>query len=169
MSVVCAKVYKDEIVLAADSILVRGWSSKTTEHTFSKLNKVNGIIIGSCGFAQEHSLMTHYMETHKPKNATTKAILDFMVEFTKWKKDYETSAEIKNCYIIAFDGKCFEVSCLFVTEIETYSAIGAGEDFAMAALYLGHSPKEAVKVACDLSCFVAEPIIEEKMRINSKD
>lgn len=163
MSVICVKVYKKEIVIAADSILVRGWS-KETNHTFSKLNKINGIILGSCGLAQEHSLMVHYMETHKPKNATNKSILDFMVEFTKWKKDYESNVDIKNSYIIAFDGKCFDVNYLFVKEIETYAAIGAGEDFAMAALYLGHTPKEAVKVACELSCFVAEPIIEERMR-----
>lgn len=42
-------------------------------------------------------------------------------------------------------------------------AVGAGEDFANAALHLGHTPKEAVKVACDLCCYVCEPIIEYSM------
>ena len=52
---------------------------------------------------------------------------------------------------------------LYVNEVNEYAAIGAGEDFALAALYLGHSAKEAVKVACELSAFVAEPIVEFEM------
>ena len=49
---------------------------------------------------------------------------------------------------------------MHIEEINDYAAIGAGRDYAYAALYLGHEPKEAVKVACDLSCYVSEPIIE---------
>ena len=52
---------------------------------------------------------------------------------------------------------------MYVNEINEYAAIGAGEDFALAALYLGHSAKEAVKTACELSAFVAEPIVEFEM------
>ena len=58
---------------------------------------------------------------------------------------------------------------MFVHEISDYIAIGAGEQFANAALYLGHTPKEAVKVACDLSCYVSEPIIEYSMRKEMSD
>ena len=32
--------------------------------------------------------------------------------------------------------------------------------YGLTALYLGHTPREAVKVSCDLCCYVAEPIIE---------
>lgn len=52
---------------------------------------------------------------------------------------------------------------LFVNKVKNYDAIGAGMDFANAALYLGHNPKEAVEVACKLSCFVSEPIIEHEV------
>lgn len=55
------------------------------------------------------------------------------------------------------------IANMFVREIKDYYAIGAGEDFATAALYLGHTPKEAVKTACDISCFVAEPIVVKEM------
>lgn len=164
MSVICAKKYRDKIVIAADSILVKGWS-KNTSGEFSKLTRINGIIIGSVGSAQECSLMWHYMETHNPKDATVKAILDFISEFARWKGDYGDGNRIMNSYILAFEGKMFEIDGLFVHEINNYVSIGAGEDFGNAALYLGHSPREAVKVACDLSCYVAEPIIEEEMLI----
>jgi hypothetical protein len=53
---------------------------------------------------------------------------------------------------------------MFINEIKDFAAVGAGEDFANAALYLGHSPEEAVKVACELCCFVSEPIIKYKMK-----
>ena len=59
----------------------------------------------------------------------------------------------------------FSVNDMFVREIKDYFAMGAGEDFATAALYLGHSPEEAVKTACEISCFVAEPIVVEEMDI----
>lgn len=73
---------------------------------------------------------------------------------------------IKN--VLAAKYKNYEDDFSFYLESEfpelfDYGAIGAGEDFATAALYLGHHPKEAVKVACDLSCYVCEPIIEYKM------
>lgn len=162
MSVVCAKVYNDKIQIAADSILVNGFS-KRTDCKFAKLSRINNIIVGSVGTAQECSLMWHYMETHKPKDATDKAILDFIIEFAKWKSDYSDGNAIHNSYILAFDGKCFMIERSFVFEITNYRAIGAGEDFANAALYLGHTPREAVNVAAQLSCYVAEPIIEEEM------
>ena len=39
---------------------------------------------------------------------------------------------------------------------------------ALAALHLGHSPKEAVQVACDLTNYVGEPIKEEVIKFNTK-
>ena len=45
-------------------------------------------------------------------------------------------------------------------EVKEYEAIGAGMYYGEEALYLGHSPREAVKVSCDLCCYVAEPIVE---------
>jgi len=160
---VCAKVYADRIQIAADSITVSGWS-KRTDLKFSKLSRINDIVMGTVGTIQEASLMWNYMETHKPKDTSGKSILDFMVEFSKWKSDYSTDKEISNYYIMAFSGKYFLISGSWVEEIVNHCAIGAGEDLANAALYLGHTPREAVKVAAELSCFVAEPIVEEEVK-----
>ena len=164
MSVVAAKVYRDKIVMCADSIICKGFS-KNTKGDFSKMQSINGMIVGSVGTAEEASVMWHYMRTHKPDVADEKSVLDFIIEFSKWKRDLCNDGSLKNTYILAYDGKLFEVERMFVTEVKDYAAIGAGEDYANAALYLGHSPREAVKVACDLCCYVAEPIIEEEMKI----
>lgn len=154
MSVVAARVYKDKIVMAADSIVVRGWS-KRTDHDIVKINKINDMIVGSTGYAQELSLMWQYMTTHKPATATEKDVLAFVVEFSRWKRELIGSGSVDNTYLMAYD---------LVYEVSEWSAVGAGEGFANAALYLGSSPRDAVKVACELSCFVAEPIIEYTMQ-----
>lgn len=162
MSVVATKVYKDRIEMCADSIIVCGYS-KNTKGDFTKIHKDNGMIIGTVGNAEEGSLMWHYMSTHKPSNATEKDILSFIIEFANWKKDLIGNSSVRNSYLLAYDGKVFMIDNMLVYEISSYEAIGAGQDFANAVLHLGHSPKEAVKVACELSCYVAEPIIEYKM------
>ena len=166
MSVVAAKVYDNQITIAADSILIKGEKKRNTN--FSKLFEYNGMIIGGTGSAEELSLMRHYMQAHKPASATEKDVLDFIIEFARWKNEMNLEMEIENEYLLAYEGHLFEIEALFVHEVFDFVAIGAGEDFATAALYLKHTPKEAVKVACDLSCFVCEPITECIMRKERK-
>lgn len=163
MSVIAARVYKDKIVMAADSIVVRGWS-KRTDHDIVKINEINGMIVGSTGYAQELSLMWQYMTTHKPAAATEKDVLAFVVEFSRWKRELIGNGSVDNTYLMAYDGHLFQIEDMLVYEVSEWSAVGAGEDFANAVLYLGNSPRDAVKVACELSCFVAEPIIEYSMQ-----
>ena len=74
MSVIAARVYQDKIVVAADSIIVHGWSKRTAN--FSKLEYINEMIVGGCGEAQECGLMWRYMQTHRPESATEKDVLD---------------------------------------------------------------------------------------------
>lgn len=82
MSVVCAKVYKDKIVIAADSIVVSGWT-KDTKQDFVKLKKINDMILGGSGTCEEQSVMWHYVKTHRPNSGDEKSVLDFMTEFGK--------------------------------------------------------------------------------------
>ena len=161
MSVVCAKVYNDKIVMAADSIVVRYGSDKNPSGSFLKMRRINDVVIGTSGSAEEASLMWHYMATHNPFGATEKDVLEYMIEFSRWKKDLTGSSSVSNDYLIAFSGKLFRVNGIFVTEIREFESIGHGMCYSNAAMHLGHTPKEAVKVACDLDCFVAEPVIEE--------
>lgn len=163
MSVVAARVYKDKIIMAADSIIVRGWS-KRTDHDIVKINEINGMIVGGTGYAQELSLMWQYMATHKPASATEKDVLSFIVEFSQWKRNLIGNGSVDNTYLMAYDGHLFQIEEMLVYEVSEHSAVGAGQDFANAVLYLGNSPRDAVKVACELSCFVAEPIIEYAMQ-----
>lgn len=160
MSVIAAKVYNDKIIMAADSIICSGYSKRNSN--FAKIVEINGMIAGSTGSAQEASIMWHYMQTHKPASASEKDVLTFIIEFAQWRGNIDGS-KVENVYLLAYQGHLFEIQYMFVHEIHDFHAIGAGEDYANAALYLGHTPRESVKVACELCCFVSEPIVEYTM------
>lgn len=160
MSVVAVRVNKDKIEFAADSISVRG---DTKRDNSVKLFEINQMIIGEVGYARETSLLSIFAKTHSPLDNTEKAIVDFFFEFGKWKQGLNLGFNSDNIYIFGYKGKAFYVNDLHVREINDYDAIGAGMDYALAALYHKHSAKEAVKAACELSCYVSEPIITLSM------
>lgn len=161
MSVVAVKVGKDKIEFAADSIAVRG----ATSTKIVKLAEVNKMIIGGTGTAEETNLLFTFAKTHSPLDNTEKSVLEFFFEFCKWKNGLNLNFSMNNTYLFGFNGKAFYVENLLVEEVKDYEAIGAGMDYALSALYLKHSAKEAVKVACELSCYVAEPIVTLSMEV----
>ena len=82
----------------------------------------------------------------------------------EWRsKEFGAEKRLDNQYLIAYKDKAFYCSSGYVGEVTDYFAIGAGQNYARAALYLGHSPAEAVKVACALSCYVDEPIVTKSI------
>lgn len=159
MSVVACKILPDGYEIASDSISVRFWTQSKGENTkFSKLFEVNDIVVGSVGYAEESSLLQMYCATRKPSNATEPAILEFFSEFSSWKKKKAEKSGLDNAYLIGYKGKVFSINGWFIQEVLKYEAIGAGMDFALAALYLDKSALDAVKVACELSIYCEEPI-----------
>lgn len=163
MSVIACKVHPDRIELAADSILVSGWSQRT-DGKLTKLAKVRDVVVGSSGLAAEVGLMQLFLQTTRPKAPNVESVLEFMGEFATWKQKRVNDATLHNQFILAFDGKAFVTQEYFVDEIESYYAIGAGEDFATAALYLGRSPVAAVQAAIALSAFCEDPIVTQTVR-----
>jgi ATP-dependent protease HslVU (ClpYQ) peptidase subunit len=156
MSVVAVKVTEDKITIGADSIIAYGWTQEKDK--LAKLEEVNGMIIGSVGLAQEGALLRVYCRTRKPRSADDESIIDFMSEFQDWMKAKIDATEIENDYILVFDKKVFLMNGFYVKEITDYTAIGAGMDFALSALYLGNSVKQSIKSACHLSVYCEEPI-----------
>ena len=104
-------------------------------------------------FARTHSILT----------PDEKGIVDFFFEFYKWKESLSLGFSSSNSYIIGIEGKAISVDNMLIKEINSYDAIGAGMNYALAVLWLGHSATDAVKAACELCCYVAEPIITKTM------
>jgi ATP-dependent protease HslVU (ClpYQ) peptidase subunit len=159
MSVVAVKVYDNRIEMAADSIIVCGSRQELFYGKHTKLNQINDMVIGSSGLCEESGLMWLYAKNHRPIAATERDVLEFFTEFVDWKKDKGSAPTLNNQYLLIFENKAFFIHNFLVLEVDKYSAIGAGADYALAALYLDKSPAEAVKVSCDLSCYVSEPIV----------
>lgn len=162
MTVIAARKTADAIILAADTMISVGHAKSTdAAMVHSKLFEQNGLVIGSTGDCYESTLMELFTRNHKPVDSSRLAIIDFLVEFREWIQKKDVKHNPRNGFLIVFDGKLFRIyGGLEVYEVKEFDAIGAGEDFAKAALHLGHSPSEAVEVACKLSLFCSEPITE---------
>lgn len=156
MSVVAVKVTKNKITIGADSILVSGWTQEKDK--LAKLNKTNGMVIGDCGDAEEGALFLLFCKTRKPREASVDAIVEFMSEFQDWMNNKTGESKLSNQYILIIEKKAFMIEGFFIKEVTDYTAIGAGMDFALSALYLGNSVKESIKAACHLSVYCEEPI-----------
>ena len=160
MSVVACRVTKEGYEIAADSITVRGHTQTRGQNTsHSKLFEVNDLVVGAVGSAEESSLLRLYVLTRKPAAATEQALLEFLSEFSEWKNKKANHARIENSYLIGFEGKVFAVEHWLIEEVLTYEAIGAGMDFALAALHLGHSAQKSVETAIELSIFCESPVV----------
>ncbi|MBT3322334.1 MAG: hypothetical protein HN392_08635 [Anaerolineae bacterium] len=158
MSVVVCKITKEGYEIAADSISVRGYTQTKNNTNRSKLVEVNNMVIGSVGSAEESSLLQIFAKTHQPAAATEEGILEFWSEFADWKKKRTDKNGIGNVYFLGFDGVVFFVEHWLISSVKSYEAIGAGMNFALAALHLGHSAEEAIETAIELSIFCEAPI-----------
>ena len=147
---------KNKITIGADSILVSGWTQEKDK--LAKLNKANGMIIGDVGDAEEGALFLLFCKTRKPREASVDAIVEFMSEFQDWMNNKTGESKLSNQYILIIEKKAFMIEGFFIKEVTDYTAIGAGMDFALSALYLGNSVKESIKAACHLSVYCEEPI-----------
>jgi ATP-dependent protease HslVU (ClpYQ) peptidase subunit len=158
MSIVACRILEDGYEIAADSITVRGSTQTKNNINRSKLVEVNGMVIGSVGSAEESSLLQLFAKTHHPSTATEEGLLEFWNEFSEWKQKRTDRGNIDNRYFIGLEGVVFYVEHWLIASVSSYEAIGAGMDFALAALHLGHTAEEAVATAIELSIYCEPPI-----------
>ncbi|MBT7191533.1 MAG: hypothetical protein HN916_15240 [Anaerolineae bacterium] len=158
MSIVACKITKEGYEIAADSISVRGSTQTKNNTSRSKLVEVNNMVIGSVGLAEESSLLQIFAKTHQPAAATEEGILEFWSEFSEWKKKRTDRSNIENSYFIGIDGIVFYINHWLIASVTSYQAIGAGMDFALAVLHLGHNAEAAVETAIELSIYCESPV-----------
>jgi hypothetical protein len=170
MSVAAVQVFKNKIVLGADSQIA---TSDTCKKEFSeaKIWRGKDFMFASTGECSEISLFTIYCNTKSPIGISSyddKAALYFFIGFIEFKKELGAfSDKLDNDYLFVFNKKAFLVgSDLYVKRVETYQAIGAGMAFAEAILWAGHSIKHAIKAACQLSPFCDEPVVVYEYNID---
>ena len=91
MSVVVAVVNDNKITVAADSGVYSGWSiTPVKDVKISKLEKINDMILGGVGYAEENLLLFDYMKTHVLDVVDPEHIRQFIKEFLKYKEELLT-------------------------------------------------------------------------------
>lgn len=168
MTAIAAKKDGNFITLAADSMVSSNNVKSLSEGVqVSKLIQHNGMIIGSSGRCYEGTLMEIFSQNHKPSKPERLSVIEFLMEFGDWVQRKDKNYKPENQFLIAFSGALYLVTGgLDVYEVNQYEAIGSGRDFVNAALYLGKTPKEAVEVACKLSVYCLEPVVEKRIEVN---
>lgn len=163
MSVIAVKVYKDKIVIGADSIRVRGYTQEKDKT--AKLYEVNNMVVGHVGASRNAQFMYVFAKNHNPAAPTLEAVIDFVVEYIDWCKKRDSNYKLESNFLLVFKGKVFCImQDMFIQEVKDYAADGAGKDYALAALYLGKNVEDAITVATELSIYCEAPvnIIEKK-------
>lgn len=157
MSVVALKVYKNKIVIGADSQSTSYWHNKDLTNKVYQIS--DDFVIGGVGYTSNNQMMYLFCETNKPAGTRKRDILEFIVQFNEWMKKKNSDYQPYNSFLMVFGDKAFWItSDLLVQEITDYCAIGSGMEYAKAGLYLGKTVKESIKIACDLTVFCGEPI-----------
>ena len=164
MSVVVAEVNDNKKTVAADSGVYSGWSiTPVKDVKISKLEKINDMILGGVGYAEENLLLFDYMKTHVLDVVDPEHIRQFIKEFLKYKEELYLERCLKNEYILAAKGKCYYIEGMMVSEIVNSWAIGAGRDYANGALYNGATAEKAVETSIALCAFVGGAIVSETL------
>lgn len=158
MSVVAVKIYPKEIHLAADSFVSMSYDTQRKDESV-KIFQNEKMTVGGVGYAGDISFLRSFALTRHPSSPTEEAIVDYIVEFVEWARKKKNDYFLQSDFIIVFKGEVFFISAdLYIKNVKDFYAIGAGQDYATAALYLKHSAEEAVAIACDISIRCEKPV-----------
>lgn len=102
------------------------------------------VLFGACGLDQDMHLVVQW-------------IAGGMLPIDRPKLDEDSFAGI---YIDSTGACRLESKLIRLPMIDRFHAIGSGRDFAMAAMHLGKSAREAVEVASEFDIYTSGPIIE---------
>ncbi len=155
MTIIAVKIDKKEITMGADSLTTAG---DVQECRISKIFETNGITLGTAGYYSDLMLFYIFCKTHRPKSATVDCLIDFLNEYYDWikKKTDETKMECST-RLFVYENKVFELNGFSVMPIKKYGAIGSGYQYALTALHLGNSVKDALKVASHFDPYCGAP------------
>ncbi len=159
MSVVAVRKEKSKITIGADSIRISGWGTQEKDKSAKLFAVSKEMTLGAVGSCSTTSLFRDFIENHLPKTNEEYGWTMLMREFASHLGEMKSSPKFEDSnFIVVYKSKVFFLGGYFVREVKDYYAIGAGMDYALAALYLGASVEKAIKTACHLSIFCEEPV-----------
>jgi len=165
MSVVAVKKEGSKIIIGADSIRISGWGTQEKDKLAKLFRISKELIVGTVGDCAIHSLFREFLGNHLPKSNTEYGWTSLISEFSNYLNELKNAPKLEySKFIVVNKNKAFFIESYFVREINDYYAIGAGTDYALSALYMGASVREAIETACHLSIFCEKPINVMEMK-----
>jgi ATP-dependent protease HslVU (ClpYQ) peptidase subunit len=159
MSVVAVRKNGSKVTIGADSIRITGWGTQEKDKLAKLFRISNDMIVGAVGGAAVNSLFREFLTNHLPRENTEYGWTVLMGEFANHLNDLKNAPKFEeSAFIVVHKQKVFFLGGYFVREVCDYYAIGAGMDYALAALYMGASVEEAIEAACHLSIFCEKPV-----------
>jgi len=158
MTIICCKVEKDKVTIGSDTQITAGYSGFNFNGT--KLEKVGTLIVGTTGRCALHSVYVVWLETHKLPSLSKRDVNRHFVAFNKFLiNDYDNKILLSDViFIICQNGEAITFQNFYIRKITKFWAIGSGREMAWAALSLGKSVKEAVKLACQYNSYCSGKI-----------
>ena len=150
MTTIAIRKYSDRIELAADSL-------GNDDGIVFKKNKIFAktdcnFIFAHTGNSDQALIFNNYILNNYSASINKYGKEDFYELFCKIKEKFSTDGEDIEHFLVAFNKKIYDLrinkSSVDFTEIqEDFYAGGHGRAFALAAMELGKSPKQAIEIA----------------------
>ena len=171
MTTIVAKKENGYIHICANTRVSYGYErgdSKVGGCNLDKLVKINDeCFIASCGEASLSIYNELFSRINYLEGTDIKHIIDYMFKFRQYFKSMTEIKEISGYGFVVFKDKIFQIiyDSNEIFEMQDFVACGSGRYYAIAALHLGKSAKEAVELSCKLDAFSELPIQEYKINI----
>lgn len=165
MTTIAAKIEDNIIQIGADSRTSLGTVKVDQTLDRSKIFEGSDMIIASTGLTSEASLIQLFAKDHSIGNGGELRVLEWLLEFSGWKKDKTGDAKVSNRFIIAHKSGLYTTDGLSIERAKDYTSTGSGWPFCFTALHLGKSLKESLEVSCELDAFTEGPVIIKTMEL----
>jgi len=156
MSVIAVKKITGGWQIAADSIETWGSSFQRKQEKLMCIAEKQ-FAIGGTGTSALNSLMYSFITSRGIPANTLVTWLQFAKEFKQEANTFRFTME-DNSFIAVHYGFAWRINGLHVQQVEDYDAIGSGRDFALTALYLGKSAREACEITTKLCHTTRGPV-----------
>lgn len=172
VSVIAAKrAGKGKIEVACDSQTTYG-DIKEQNHV-GKITLVSKrFAVGAVGLSEAGALLRRYAKSRRPERNDEDGIADFIIDFYEWGEKRTADVEHLNKeseYLLVLEDRIWSVHGHLVQEHKDHYAIGSGMGEARAAMLLGKTAEEAVRVACEINLYCHEPVVTFTIKSKSEE
>ena len=167
MTVLVAQNLKDKIILASDTGVFQGINK--THHAnhknLGKIRNINSIIFSGCGYLKDTINFELFCSLRKPESDSVLSIQRFFVDFNKWLIEnnlLKNNEKIDSNFFICYNKKLFHYleECVYEIPENEFQTDGAGKFEAYMAMFLGKTPKEAIKATIEMNIWTSGEIQE---------